>query len=124
MSVKCENCYYSKFDDFWGEYKCNRKQRTCNESELIMGCDDYKEKNSSPDKPEPEILVRSGATFTPSVSDDGLLSWTNDKGLVNPKSVNIKPVKGKDYFTEADKKEFVKDVLKSLPKYNGEVTVV
>lgn len=32
----------------------------------------------------------SGATFTPSVSDDGLLSWTNDKSLPNPSSVNIK----------------------------------
>ena len=32
----------------------------------------------------------NGATFTPSVSADGVLSWTNDKGLANPTSVNIK----------------------------------
>lgn len=31
-----------------------------------------------------------GATFTPNVSDEGILSWTNDKGLPNPDPVNIK----------------------------------
>lgn len=31
-----------------------------------------------------------GATFTPSVSEDGTLSWTNDGGLENPEPVNIK----------------------------------
>jgi hypothetical protein len=31
----------------------------------------------------------NGATFTPSVSEDGVLSWTNDKGLTNPPSVDI-----------------------------------
>lgn len=34
-----------------------------------------------------------GATFTPSVSSEGILSWTNDKGKANPASVNIR---GKD----------------------------
>lgn len=42
-----------------------------------------------------------GATFTPSVSADGVLSWTNDKGKTNPASVNIKGPKG-DAFTYAD----------------------
>ena len=36
----------------------------------------------------------NGATFTPSVSEDGIISWTNDKGLENPTSVNIKGPKG------------------------------
>lgn len=36
----------------------------------------------------------SGATFTPSVSSAGELSWTNDKGLTNPTPVNIKGDKG------------------------------
>lgn len=31
----------------------------------------------------------SGATFTPSVAEDGTLSWTNDKGLTNPNPVNV-----------------------------------
>lgn len=35
-----------------------------------------------------------GATFTPSVSADGTLSWTNDKGLENPAPVSIKGPKG------------------------------
>jgi hypothetical protein len=37
-----------------------------------------------------------GATFTPSVSSDGTLSWTNNKGLENPPPVNIKGADGKD----------------------------
>lgn len=35
-----------------------------------------------------------GATFTPSVSADGIISWTNDKDLPNPEPVNIKGTKG------------------------------
>ena len=35
-----------------------------------------------------------GATFTPSVDAEGNLSWTNDKGLANPPTVNIKGEKG------------------------------
>lgn len=37
-----------------------------------------------------------GATFTPYVDADGNLSWTNDKGLPNPATVNIKGADGKD----------------------------
>lgn len=37
----------------------------------------------------------NGATFTPSVSEDGILSWTNDKGLPNPDPVNIMGPQGK-----------------------------
>ena len=36
----------------------------------------------------------NGATFTPTVSENGELSWTNDKGLDNPKPVNIKGPQG------------------------------
>ena len=35
-----------------------------------------------------------GATFIPSVSADGIISWTNDKDLPNPEPVNIKGAKG------------------------------
>ena len=31
-----------------------------------------------------------GATFTPSVSEEGVISWTNDGDLTNPPEVNIK----------------------------------
>lgn len=30
-----------------------------------------------------------GATFTPHISEDGVLSWTNDKDLENPPSINL-----------------------------------
>lgn len=39
---------------------------------------------------------RDGVTFTPAVSAAGILSWSNDGGLVNPASVNIKGQKGAD----------------------------
>lgn len=82
----------------------------------------------------------SGYTFTPNVSADGIISWTNDGGLENPEPVNIKgpagakgetgatgatgaagktPVKGTDYFTAADKAELVQDVLAALPDGDG-----
>jgi hypothetical protein len=78
----------------------------------------------------------NGYTFTPYVSDAGVISWTNDGGMDNPTPVNIKgpagatgatgatgapgadgktPVKGTDYFTEADKAELVQAVLAALP---------
>lgn len=37
---------------------------------------------------------KDGTTFVPSVSADGVLSWTNDGGLENPAAVNIKGEKG------------------------------
>lgn len=48
----------------------------------------------------------NGVTFTPSVDTAGNLSWTNDGGLENPETVNIKGPAGDDYIlTEADKQE-------------------
>lgn len=56
-------------------------------------------------------IGEDGATFIPSVSDDGVISWTNDKDLPNPDPVNIKgdpgkngytPIKGIDYFDGKD----------------------
>lgn len=37
-----------------------------------------------------------GATFVPSVSDAGVLSWSNDKGLPNPVSIDVRGPKGND----------------------------
>lgn len=80
-----------------------------------------------------------GATFFPSVSEEGVISWTNNGGLPNPEPVNIKgdpgkdgvdgnpgadgytPVKGTDYWTDSDKTEMVNAVIAALPVYNGEV---
>lgn len=45
----------------------------------------------SPDeKGNVEVKGNNGATFTPSVSPDGVISWTNDNGLENPEPTNIK----------------------------------
>jgi hypothetical protein len=123
---------------------------------------------------------QNGATFYPNVSEDGILSWTNDRELPNPTPRKVKgedgkdgingvsvtsvrqtttsnadggtnvititlsngnnytfsvingskgsngdtPIKGKDYFTDADKADMVNDVISALPKYNGEVVSV
>lgn len=50
----------------------------------------------------------NGATFTPHLDTNGNLSWSNDKGLANPQTVNIKgkdgytPQKNIDYFDGTD----------------------
>ena len=49
-------------------------------------------------------IGEDGATFIPSVSDDGVISWTNDKDLPNPEPANIKGVKG-DKGDKGDKGE-------------------
>ena len=36
----------------------------------------------------------NGATFTPSLSAEGILSWTNDQGLQNPAAVSIRGPQG------------------------------
>ena len=41
-----------------------------------------------------ELQTVGGATFIPNVSNEGVISWTNDKGLQNPTPVNIKGDKG------------------------------
>ena len=136
--AKCSNCALAKFDELWGEYICTRYQRMCTQSELVMGCDNYKRQEARPSEPTPEFIIRSGATFTPVVSEFGELSWYNDKGLPNPSAVNIKgpkgdpgdpgekgadgkdgkdghtPVKGTDYLTPDEKKEFANDIAKSV----------
>ena len=43
----------------------------------------------------------NGATFTPSVSSAGVISWTNDKDLENPDPVNIKGGDGKSAYEHA-----------------------
>ena len=35
-----------------------------------------------------------GATFTPSVSPEGVLTWTNDAGLANPMQINLRGADG------------------------------
>jgi hypothetical protein len=42
-----------------------------------------------------------GATFIPSVTDGGVLSWTNDKDLENPAPIKIKGQDGKTAYEYA-----------------------
>lgn len=59
-----------------------------------------------------------GATFTPSVDDAGNLSWTNDKGRVNPPTKNIKGYSPRIIVKEiAGGKQFV------ITDYSGSQTV-
>ena len=51
-----------------------------------------------------------GATFTPSVDSAGNLSWTNNKGLTNPPTVNIKGPKG-DVGEGAATEEYVNNAI-------------
>lgn len=79
-----------------------------------------------------------GGYYTPSVDSSGNLTWTASKtGMAAVTGTNIKgpkgdtgatgpagangttPVKGKDYFTTADKAELVEDVLAALPTWTG-----
>lgn len=41
-----------------------------------------------------DVQVPMGVTFMPSVSKEGVISWTNDGGRINPESVSIKGTKG------------------------------
>lgn len=43
---------------------------------------------------KPGAAGDTGATFRPSVSENGILSWTNDKNLDNPDPVNLKGPEG------------------------------
>ena len=87
------------------------------------------------------ISAAAGGYYTPSVSENGDLSWTaskSDMPAVEP--VNIKgrqgdtgdtgpagpagadgytPVKGVDYYTDADKDELVQAVMSALPAAEG-----
>lgn len=89
---------------------------------------------------KPGEAGKNGVTFAPEVDAEGNLSWSNDGGLENPAVVNIRgndgrdgengangedgytPVKGKDYFTEADKNEIEEDIKEAVPMilYNAQ----
>lgn len=58
----------------------------------------------------------NGATFFPSVSNGGIISWTNDGGLPNPNPVNIKGEKG----DKGDKGEQGERGLQGIKGVQGE----
>ena len=92
---------------------------------------------------EPPVSTggQAGVTFTPSVSADGVISWSNNGGLPNPSPVDLtgpkgdtgatgpqgpkgdtgatgpqgpKPVKGVDYYTPEDKADLVQTILTEI----------
>lgn len=65
----------------------------------------------------------AGATFTPSLDANGNLSWTNNKGLTNPTTVNIKGPKGDQGPAGKDGKSGVLSVNGIGPDSNGNVNV-
>ena len=72
------------------EFNNNAEQKTTKFNE-------YVEKTSKKEIDDYVILKEKeikGATYIPAVTENGDLSWTNDKGLENPVSVNIKGPKG------------------------------
>lgn len=56
------------------------------------------------DEQQEAVKGENGATFIPSVSANGVISWTNDRNLPNPTPVNIKGEKG-DKGDKGDKGE-------------------
>ncbi len=70
---------------------------------------------------EREVAESKRTTFIPSVSEYGVISWSNDKGLENPAPVSLIPVRGRDYWTEGDRAEIISEVLDALPSAEGGV---
>lgn len=61
---------------------------------------------------------KDGTTFTPSVDENGNLSWTNDDGKPNPSTINIKGAKGDNgenyVLTDEDIQEISNIVLSHI----------
>ncbi len=57
----------------------------------------------------------NGVTYTPSISDDGILSWTNDGNLPNPNPIKIIGANGEDgsdyVLTNSDKQDIANIVI-------------
>ncbi len=81
--------------------------------------------NGEPGVPgAPGVDGADGVTFTPAVSAEGVISWSNDGGRTNPQPVNIKGAKGDtgekgdpgdDYIlTAADKAEIAQQAAEEV----------
>lgn len=90
----CKNCGNAIRDGIFADYKCYVKERTCTRSEIKNGCSDWSKKRAVKTETVLKEVKKDGATFTPSVSADGILSWTNDQKLANPAPVDIRGPKG------------------------------
>lgn len=71
----------------------NEETRVANENTRINN-ENAREEYIKGLKKDVELGNFDGATFTPHVSESGDLSWSNNKNLSNPETVNIKGEKG------------------------------
>lgn len=71
----------------------NEETRIANENTRINN-ENAREEYIKGLKKDVELGNLDGATFTPHVSESGDLSWSNNKNLTNPETVNIKGEKG------------------------------
>jgi len=64
----------------------------------------------------------NGITFTPSVSADGTLSWSNDGGLENPAAVNIKGPSGSAWIQESYVEPYLLEAVDGHEYYLSDIT--
>ncbi|MBE6591424.1 MAG: hypothetical protein E7646_05230 [Ruminococcaceae bacterium] len=99
------------------------KEAVCAQADVAQAEDFFSEAQKALDRLMNVPPARDGVTFTPFVSSDGILSWSNDGGLENPSSVRIRgedgaaPQRGVDYFTEEDVSAMVDSVVNVLGGY-------
>ena len=74
-------------------YKAAEEERRANEV-VRQANETYRENYFDEMKREYESGALDGATFIPNVDSDGDISWTNNKGMVNPETRNIRGPKG------------------------------
>ena len=115
----------SNFEKLEEEFRQNEQKR---EEKLNQAIEDLNTKANNGEF--------NGATFTPSVDEQGNVSWSNDKGLPNPSTQNIKgdrgeqgipgqdgytPQRGIDYYTTEDKEQFKTELLNDIELQLSEV---
>lgn len=71
----------------------------------------------------PSVTQESGSkiVFRFAPSRDGMPVIPGTEVMLPKGDDGMTPVKGADYYTEADRQEMVAAVLAALPQYNGEV---
>lgn len=96
--------------DLWEQELAKKQDKLHGQSDQLVGFDnqgnavpvDAGEAMQGPPGPQgpdgppgrPGKNGADGATFTPTVSEEGVISWSNDGGLPNPKPVDIKGAPG------------------------------
>lgn len=68
----------------------------------------------------------NGATFIPFVSEDGIISWTNDKGLPNPDPVNIRgadAITDQSYDATSENAQSGKAVAEAINATVGDISI-